>query len=193
MQEPIRLVVGLGNPGSEHEGNRHNVGFWFLQLLARQYGGQFKAESKFHGAACRVMVGGSECWLLQPATFMNRSGQAVSSLARYFKIAPEQMLVVHDELDLPVGTTRLKWSGGSGGHNGLKDIISAMNGRDFWRLRVGIGHPGDSRLVTDYVLKNPSRSDEGKIMETLEEAAVLFPKLLAGEQQQMMHRLHSDE
>jgi PTH1 family peptidyl-tRNA hydrolase len=193
MQEPIRLVVGLGNPGSEHEWNRHNVGFWFLQLLARQYSGQFKAESKFHGAACRIMVDGSECWLLQPTTFMNRSGQAVSSLARYFKIAPEQMLVAHDELDLPVGTTRLKWSGGAGGHNGLKDIISAMNGRDFWRLRVGIGHPGDSRLVTDYVLKNPSRSDEAKIMETLEEAAVLFPKLLAGEQQQVMHRLHSDD
>ena len=193
MQEPIRLVVGLGNPGSEHAGNRHNVGFWLLQLLACQYGGQFKAESKFHGAACRVMVDGSECWLLQPATFMNRSGQAVSSLARYFKIAPEQMLVVHDELDLPVGTTRLKWSGGSGGHNGLKDIISAMNGPGFWRLRVGIGHPGDSRLVTDYVLKNPSRSDENKIMETLEEAAALFPQLLSGEQQQVMHRLHSDE
>ncbi len=193
MQDPIRLVVGLGNPGSEYVGHRHNVGFWLLDLLARQYGGQFKAEAKFHGVACRIMVEGEECWLLQPTTFMNRSGQAVSSLARYFKIAPEQLLVVHDELDLPVGTTRLKWSGGAGGHNGLRDIISAVNGRDFWRLRVGIDHPGERRLVTDYVLKNPSKSDASRIVETLDEVAALLPLLVAGEQQKVMHRLHSDD
>ncbi len=192
MQAPIRLVVGLGNPGSEYAGNRHNVGFWLLQLLARQYGGQFKSESRFFGEACRISVKGDECWLLKPTTFMNRSGQAVSSLARYFKITPEQMLVAHDELDLPVGTTRLKWSGGAGGHNGLRDIISAMNGPDFWRLRVGIDHPGDSRLVSDYVLKNPSRSDEEKIIQTLEEVTDLLPQLVSGEQQSVMRRMHSD-
>jgi PTH1 family peptidyl-tRNA hydrolase len=193
MSNPIRLVVGLGNPGPEYEETRHNTGFWFVDLLARRYQGQFKKESKFFGEACRITVNGRECWLLKPTTFMNRSGQSVSSLARYYKIPLEQVLVAHDELDMPAGTARLKWSGGAGGHNGLRDIVSAMDGRDFWRLRIGIDHPGDSRQVVDYVLKNPSREHAAAIHTALEAAADSFPQMLAGEQQRVMNRLHTKQ
>ncbi len=190
MSNPIRLVVGLGNPGPEYQETRHNAGFWFVDLIARRYNGQFKKESKFFGDACRIMVGGGECWLLKPGTFMNRSGQSVSSLARYFKIPLEQVLVAHDELDLPAGSVRLKWSGGAAGHNGLRDIVSAMDGSDFWRLRIGINHPGDSGQVVDYVLKNPSREDASAIHSALEAAAEALPEIVRGDYQRVMNRLH---
>ena len=191
MTSPVRLVVGLGNPGAEYEDTRHNAGFWFVDSLAERYGGQFKVESKFSGQACRIRVDGEECWLLKPATFMNRSGQSVSGLAKYFKIPLQQILVVHDELDLPAGTVRLKKGGGAGGHNGLRDIMSAMGGGDFWRLRVGISHPGNAREVVDYVLRRPSREDADAIHAALAEVEKLFPQIVAGERQLVMNRLHS--
>ncbi len=190
MSHPIRLVVGLGNPGAEYEETRHNAGFWFVDSLADRYGSQFKVESRFNGLACRIRVEGEECWLLKPATFMNRSGQSVSGLAKYFKIPVQQILVVHDELDLPAGTVRLKKGGGAGGHNGLRDIMNAMGGGDFWRLRVGISHPGNAREVVDYVLRRPSREDAEAIYAALAEAEKLFPQIVVGEQQLVMNRLH---
>ncbi len=160
-------------------------------MLARRYGGEFKVESRFHGLACRVRVEGDECWLLKPSTFMNRSGQSVSSLAKYFKIGVPQILVAHDELDLPVGDTRLKKGGGHGGHNGLRDIVSAMGSNEFWRLRIGIDHPGDKDMVVDYVLSNPSRDDALAIESGLEKVSDLLPKIVQGETQSVMKDLHT--
>ena len=187
----IRLIVGLGNPGSQYEETRHNAGFWFVDLLARRHGGVFKNESKFHGQSCRIGVAGRECWLLKPTTFMNRSGQSVSSLANYFKIPLEQILVAHDELDLSPGVLRLKQGGGHAGHNGLRDIMSAMGGRDFWRLRIGIDHPGNARQVVDYVLGRPSRQDADAIGDALDEGERALENILDGEFQRAMNRLHS--
>ena len=191
MTPPIRLIVGLGNPGPRYEGTRHNAGFLLTDLIARRHGGTFKSESRFHGQVCRIRSEGRECWLLMPATYMNRSGQSVSSLANYFKIAPEEMLVAHDELDLPAGAVRLKQGGGHAGHNGLRDIISALGGRDFWRLRLGIGRPEDSREVVDYVLSRPSRADADALEQAVTSAAEVLPEILAGEFQRAMHRLHT--
>ena len=191
MASSIQLVVGLGNPGGQYELNRHNTGFWFVDLLARRYGGEFKVESKFHGSACRIRIDGEECWLLKPSTYMNGSGQSVSSLAKYFKIDVSQILVAHDELDLAAGEVRLKKAGGHAGHNGLRDIISAMGSKDFWRLRIGIDHPGDRDRVVDYVLGNPSRSDAVAIESSLGRAEDLFPRILQGEFQSVMKDLHS--
>jgi peptidyl-tRNA hydrolase, PTH1 family len=184
------MVVGLGNPGRQYEGNRHNTGFWFVDLLARRHGGEFKIESRFYGSVCRIRVGSSECWLLKPSTYMNRSGQSVSSLAKYFKLDISQILVAHDELDVLAGEVRLKRGGGHAGHNGLRDIISAMDSKDFWRMRIGIDHPGERSLVVDYVLGNPSRDDAIAIESSLGRAADLFPQILAGEYQSVMNELH---
>jgi len=192
VQSSIQLIVGLGNPGRQYQKTRHNAGFWFADLLARRYGGDLKAESKFFGEVCRIRVDSAECWLLKPATFMNRSGQSVSSLANYFKIPREQILVAHDELDLVAGQARLKQGGGHAGHNGLRDIISAIGGRDFWRLRIGINHPGDRDMVVDYVLGDPSRDDANAISDVLDDAVELLPMILAGEGQAVMNRLHQD-
>jgi len=191
MTSPVRLIVGLGNPGARYEGTRHNAGFLLVDLLARRHGGSFKSESRFYGQVCRISLQGRECWLLRPSTYMNRSGQSVSSLANYFKIAPEQMLVAHDELDLSAGAARLKQGGGHAGHNGLRDIISALGGRDFWRLRLGIGRPEDGRQVVDYVLGRPSREDAAALEQAVVSAADLLPEILAGEFQRAMHQLHT--
>ncbi|MCG8429231.1 MAG: aminoacyl-tRNA hydrolase [Chromatiales bacterium] len=189
--EPIRLIVGLGNPGAKYEQTRHNAGFWFVDLLARQYNAAFKVESKFHGMAARIVVGGEDCWLLKPNTFMNRSGQSVSSLAKYYKISLAQMLVAHDELDMPPGVVRLKQGGGHAGHNGLRDIMSAMGGRDFWRYRIGIDHPGSSKDVADYVLTRPSKDDAVRIEGAIDEAASQLPLLVEGAFSKVMNRLHT--
>ncbi len=186
----IALIAGLGNPGAQYEDTRHNAGFWFAELLAQRFGGHFKSESRFHGAVCRIRVAGEACWLLKPSTFMNRSGRSVSSLARYYRIPVEKVLVVHDELDLPAGELRLKRGGGHAGHNGLRDIMSAMGG-GFLRLRIGIDHPGDRNRVSDYVLSRPSRGDHDRICAGLERAADVLPLVVAGELQKAMHRLHS--
>lgn len=191
MSEPaIRLIVGLGNPGPEYEATRHNVGFWFVDALASSQGEVFRAEARFFGALCRLTIGGADLRLLRPATYMNRSGQSVAAVSRYFDIPPEQMLVAHDELDLPAGTVRLKQGGGHAGHNGLRDIISALGSRDFWRLRIGIDHPGDRHLVTNYVLGRPSREDAALIVDRLRDAEGALGDLLAGRFQLAMNRLH---
>ena len=187
----IRIVVGLGNPGPQYEATRHNTGFWFVDMLAHRHGGVFRAETRFHGLLATISVAGTECRLLKPATFMNRSGQAVLSLAHYFKIPPEQILVAHDELDLPAGVVRLKQGGGHAGHNGLRDTMAALGSRDFYRLRIGIDHPQDRSRVVDYVLSRPSRSDEEAIVSALEDAAGALPEILGGQFQKAMHRLHS--
>ncbi len=187
----IQLIVGLGNPGPDYDRTRHNAGFWFVDALARQRGVSLRHENKFHGEAERIQLDGHECRLLKPLTYMNRSGQSVSALARFYRIPPESILVVHDELDLPVGTARLKTGGGHGGHNGLRDIISALGGNGFMRLRLGVGHPGHKDQVVDYVLKKPSREDERLIEESIDDALGVVPQLLAGEIERAMHQLHS--
>ncbi len=189
-ERAIRLIVGLGNPGPQYEATRHNVGFWFVDALASGHGEVFRAEARFFGALCRLTVGGADLRLLRPSTYMNRSGQSVAAVSRYFDIPPEQMLVAHDELDLPAGTLRLKQGGGHAGHNGLRDIIDALGSRDFWRLRIGIDHPGDRHLVTNYVLGRPSRDDASLIVDRLRDAEGALGDLLAGRFQLAMNRLH---
>ena len=193
-ESPIRCVIGLGNPGDRYAGTRHNAGFWFVDQLARHYGGIFRGEAKFFGEVCRIVVGGRECWLFKPMTYMNRSGQAVGAFARFYKLAPEELLVAHDELDLPPGAVKLKKGGGHGGHNGLRDITSALGGDNaFLRLRVGIGHPGHKDAVVDYVLSRPSNDDVQAVLQALERALPRVPELLAGDTQKAMHRLHSGD
>jgi PTH1 family peptidyl-tRNA hydrolase len=190
-QTGIRLVVGLGNPGPQYEATRHNVGYWFADALAARNAGRFRLETKFHGLLCRVAIGGADLRLLKPTTYMNRSGHSVAAVIRYFDIAPEHALVAHDDLDLPVGSVRLKRGGGHAGHNGLRDIINGLGSRDFWRLRIGIDHPGDRRQVVGYVLSRPTRDDEGRILDALEEAEGCVPDLMDGGFQRAMNRLHS--
>lgn len=188
----LQLVVGLGNPGAEHVLTRHNAGFWFADALAERFGGRFSPERKYHGDVCRIGIDGCDLRLLKPATFMNRSGQAVQSLASYLKLPPEAILVVHDDLDLPVGELRLKWSGGHGGHNGLRDIINHI-GPNFRRLRIGIGHPGDSREVIDYVLERARPDEEQQIMQAVGRGVELLPDVLEHGMEHAMHRLHTRE
>ncbi|NKN32175.1 aminoacyl-tRNA hydrolase [Marichromatium bheemlicum] len=187
----IRLIVGLGNPGAQYEATRHNVGFWFVDALARSANADFRPESRFHGALCRCVVGGYDLRLLKPSTYMNHSGRSVAAVAHYFDIPTERILIAHDELDLPVGTVRLKQGGGHAGHNGLRDSISALGGRDFWRLRIGIDHPGDRSLVTGYVLGRPSGADRQAIDGALCDAERVLEQLLQGRFQQVMNHLHA--
>ncbi len=188
----IKLIVGLGNPGSEYRGTRHNAGADFVEELARQCGTSLQAESKFFGLAGRVTLSGHDLRLLIPTTFMNRSGQAVAAMAGFFKIAPEEILVVHDELDIPPGTARFKRGGGHGGHNGLRDIVPALgNNKDFYRLRIGIGHPGHASRVTGYVLGAPSQVDRTRMDACIDEAIAALPLLLNGDGTKAMTRLHS--
>jgi PTH1 family peptidyl-tRNA hydrolase len=190
--QPIRLIVGLGNPGKEYEETRHNAGFWFVDLLARRHGVSFKSESRYLGQTSRLVLHGRECRLLKPATYMNRSGQSVTSLAGYYRLGPQEILVAHDELDLPAGAIRLKSGGGHAGHNGLRDIINAGGSRDFKRLRIGIDHPQERGAVVDYVLSRPSKADRQAIEQALEAAADCLEDILAGNLQKAMHRLHTD-
>jgi PTH1 family peptidyl-tRNA hydrolase len=192
MAEPgIRLIVGLGNPGPEYEATRHNVGFWLVEAIAADHSGAFRLEPKFHGLLTRTILSGQELRLLKPATYMNRSGQSVAAVVRYFDVTPGQILVLHDELDLPVGALRLKLGGGHAGHNGLRDIINVLGTRDFWRLRIGIDHPGEKHLVTNYVLGRPNRGDEGLVRDRFPDAQGALPDLIAGEFQRAMNRLHT--
>lgn len=191
---PIRLIVGLGNPGSDYETTRHNAGFWLVDALARHAGVTLSRESRFYGLAGRTRLGGNEIWLLEPQTFMNRSGQAVGALARFFKIAPDEVLVVHDELDLPPGAAKLKRGGSSGGHNGLKDITAALGTQDYWRLRLGIGHPralGLQQPVVDFVLHRPRKEEQDAIDAAIDRSLAVMPLLCEGKPEQAMLRLHS--
>jgi peptidyl-tRNA hydrolase, PTH1 family len=186
----IALIVGLGNPGPDYAATRHNVGFWLVDSLAERGGAVFKAEGRFHGELCRLTLDGCDLRLLKPATYMNHSGRSVAAVARYFEIPPERILIAHDELDLPVGTMRLKQGGGHAGHNGLRDTVACLGTRDFWRLRIGIDHPGDRSLVTPYVLGRPSREDAIRIEDALQEARGALGDLLEGRFQPAMNRLH---
>jgi PTH1 family peptidyl-tRNA hydrolase len=188
----IKLIVGLGNPGSEYRGTRHNAGADFSEALARVTGITLRAESRFFGLAGQLTLAGHELRLLIPTTFMNRSGKAVAAMATFYKIAPQQILVAHDELDIPPGSARFKRGGGHGGHNGLRDIIPALgNDNDFYRLRIGIGHPGHASRVTGYVLGAPSAEDRLRIDASISEAISALPLLLAGDEIKAMTRLHS--
>lgn len=191
MASRIQLIVGLGNPGAQYEQTRHNAGFWFVEAVARHLGGSFRSESKFHGEACKLRLGGEELWLLKPMTFMNRSGQAVAALSRFYKIAPDAILVAHDELDLPPGDIRLKTGGGHGGHNGLRDTIAQLGTRDFQRLRIGIGHPGHSSQVTGYVLGKAPADERQQIETALDSALDVLELAVSGEMQKAMNRLHA--
>jgi PTH1 family peptidyl-tRNA hydrolase len=186
----LRIVVGLGNPGPEHLATRHNAGFWFVDELARRHGGRLKPERRYSGEAGRVTVEGVELWLLKPMTYMNRSGQAIRALCDYLQVPACEVLVAHDDLDLPPGTVRLKRGGGAGGHNGLKDTISHL-GEDFWRLRLGIGRPQHREEVIGYVLRRPSLDDELAINDAIALAADEFPRLLAAGAERVMNKLHA--
>jgi PTH1 family peptidyl-tRNA hydrolase len=187
----IRLIVGLGNPGKEYAGTRHNAGFWWVDELARSHSVRFKADSKFHGLVTRATLHGHEVCLLKPQTFMNISGRAVGAVAQFYKIEPAQILVVHDELDLPPGSAKLKLGGGHGGHNGLKDIIAHLGTKDFWRLRLGIGHPGERAEVSNYVLNAPRKEEQVLIEDAIQRAQEVAPLIIAGKLEAAMLKLHS--
>ena len=187
----IRLLVGLGNPGPEYQHTRHNAGQWLLTALAARHGCELVSEKRFFGACARIDIGGQELRLLVPATFMNRSGQAVAAVANFFKIAPREILVAHDELDLPAGVARLKQGGGHGGHNGLRDTISALgNNADFLRLRLGIGHPGSKDLVTGYVLSRAPQSEQAALLGAIDASMAVLPEVVSGDIPGAMNRLH---
>ncbi len=190
MSSGINCIVGLGNPGGRYAGTRHNAGYWLVDALSRRYQGSFRTESKFFAEVCKITVVGKDCWLLKPTTFMNRSGMSVSALAHFYKIHIENLLLVHDELDLDPGVVRLKQGGGHGGHNGLRDTAAAMNSKDFYRLRLGIGHPGHRDQVTDYVLSRPTRDEQQQIEKAIDAAADQIKGLLNGDYQQVMNELH---
>jgi len=185
----LRMIVGLGNPGPEHQLTRHNAGFWFVDLLARRHGGEFRDYRKYSGELARVTIAERELMLLKPTTYMNRSGLSVRQLSDFFKVPPEEILVVYDELDLPVGALRLKKGGGHGGHNGLRDVIAHL-GDGFWRMRIGIGHPGNRTEVIDYVLTRAPRAEEDLILEAVTTAADAMPLLLDQGAERFMTKLH---
>lgn len=188
----LKLIVGLGNPGSEYAHTRHNAGFWFVDRLAEASGVRFAHDAKLHGETVRASFGGASLWLLKPATFMNRSGQSITAALRYYKIEPAEMLVAHDELDLPAGTSRLKFDGGHGGQNGLRDTFAHLGHGKFHRLRIGIGHPGNKDKVTPWVLGRPGRDDEIAIQRSLDAALDQLPLLLRGDFAEAMKRLHTN-
>jgi PTH1 family peptidyl-tRNA hydrolase len=186
----LSIIVGLGNPGPEHRLTRHNAGFWFVDALARAHGAQFRSHSRYQGEVARVEVGGRELTLLKPQTYMNRSGISVRSLVDYTKAPVAEVLVVHDELDLPPGTARLKLGGGHGGHNGLRDTITHC-GADFWRLRIGIGHPGDRDQVIDYVLQRAAPAEEQAIVASVGASLEALPVFVRDGAEKAMNMLHT--
>lgn len=189
MPACIRLVVGLGNPGPDYSETRHNAGFWFCERLADQLGVSLGREPRFHGLAGHGRF--PDVWLLLPQTFMNRSGQAVGTLARFHRIDPAEILVVHDELDIPPGQLRLKFGGGLGGHNGLKDISAHLGTQDYWRLRIGIGHPGDRNEVVNFVLKPPRREEREEIDQAIGRGLELWPLIAKADWNAAMQRANA--
>jgi len=192
MAHPLRLVVGLGNPGSRYRDTRHNAGAWFTERLGADQRAQFRTEPKFHGAVAKA---DADVRLLIPDTFMNRSGIAVAALARFYRIAPDEILVAHDELDLKPGSIKLKFGGGSAGHNGLKDVNAQLASGDYWRLRIGIGHPRDLQLseqqVVDYVLHPPARDEQTLVDAAIGRALAVWPAMMAGDMERAMLELHT--
>lgn len=189
----IRLIAGLGNPGPEYEQTRHNAGFWWVDEAARLLGTSLQMERSHFGLVGRANVGGQSVWLVEPQTFMNRSGQAVASVARFFKIAPQEVLVVHDELDLPPGEAKLKKGGGHAGHNGLRDIHSQLGSPDCWRLRLGIGHPGNRLEVANWVLKKPSPDDRIAIAQAMDRSLKALSLLIEGEMDKATALIHTSK
>jgi PTH1 family peptidyl-tRNA hydrolase len=187
---PLSIIAGLGNPGPEHQLTRHNAGFWFVDALARAQGAQFRSHSRYHGEICRVALDGREIVLLKPHTYMNRSGLAIRALLDYIKAPVGELLVVHDELDLPPGAARFKLGGGHGGHNGLRDTITHC-GADFWRLRLGIGHPGDRSQVIDYVLQRASAADEDAIVASVRTSLDALSIFARDGSEKAMNALHT--
>ncbi len=187
---PLRIIVGLGNPGPEHQVTRHNAGFWFVDLLARRHGAEFRDYRKYSGETARINISGQDLVLLKPTTYMNRSGLSVRQVCDFYKVAADEVLVAHDELDLPVGTVRLKHGGGHGGHNGLRDTIAHI-GEMFWRLRLGVGHPGNKADVIDYVLTRAPRAEEDLIFDAVNMSADSMPLLIEQGAERAMTKLHS--
>ncbi len=189
----IRLLVGLGNPGAEYEATRHNAGFWWLDAVARQLAAPLRVERAYHGRMARTTVQGSAVWLLEPQTYMNVSGKSVAALARFYKIEPDEILVAHDELDLPPGEMKLKFAGGHAGHNGLRDIHAQLGSSDYWRLRLGIGHPGVKSEVVNYVLARPSTEHREAIDACIARSLDALASLLQGDMAQATLRLHTSK
>ena len=184
----IKLIVGLGNPGDKYAATRHNAGFWFVDAVAAQNNIKLALDAKMFGIVGKL---NQDVWLLKPTTFMNASGKAVAALANYYKITPAEILVVHDELDLPTGTAKLKFGGGHGGHNGLRDIHATLGTADYWRLRIGIDHPGDRNEVINYVLKAPSKQEMDGLEDSIHAGAGVVPFLLTGDFDAAMLKLHT--
>lgn len=191
MADPLRLIAGLGNPGSGYLRTRHNVGFWLVDRLALEAGARFALDSRLRVELARIEIAGQPVTLLKPMSFMNASGAPVAATLRYFRIEPEQMLVVHDDLDLPPGTARLKYDGGHGGQNGLRDLFRHVGHGRFHRLRLGIGHPGHRDQVTPWVLGRPTAGDEAAILRAMDEALAVLPLAVAGNVEEAMKRLHT--
>ena len=192
METPVELIVGLGNPGSNYDRTRHNAGADLVLELAKSYQVAMKHESKFFGDTAKINIDGRDVRLLIPTTFMNRSGQSVAALARFYQVPVEAILVVHDELDIAPGSARFKKGGGHGGHNGLRDIVQSLgNNKSFARLRIGIGHPGDARQVADYVLKKASPSDQQLISNSIDDALRTLPLAISGQWERAMTALHT--
>jgi len=189
----IKLFVGLGNPGAEYEATRHNAGFWWVDALASELKLSLVSDRSYHGRVARTTLGGQTVWLLEPQTFMNVSGKSVAALARFFKIQPEEILVVHDELDVVPGQAKLKFGGSHAGHNGLRDIHAQLGTGDYWRLRLGIGHPGVKAEVINWVLKKPSPDQRDAIEECIERTLKAVPALLAGEMDKATATIHTSK
>jgi PTH1 family peptidyl-tRNA hydrolase len=187
---PLKLVVGLGNPGREYARTRHNAGWWLVDELAARSSGSWRHDAREHTELARIDVAGTQLWLLKPSAFMNRSGGPVAAVAKFYGIEPGEILVAHDDIDLPPGVARLKHGGGHGGHNGVRDVIAHL-GADFWRLRLGVGHPGSKDLVLDAVLDRPTQAEQQAIDEALSRALEIMPELLRSGAQKAMHSLHS--
>lgn len=189
----IKLFVGLGNPGTEYEATRHNAGFWWLEALAREWKVPLVHDRSYHGLVARTSVHGQSVWLLEPRTFMNLSGKAVAALARFYKIAPEEILVAHDELDVVPGQAKLKFGGSHAGHNGLRDIHAQLGTGDYWRLRLGIGHPGVKAEVINWVLKKPAPEQRAAMEECMERTLKAVPAMLAGEMDKATLLVHTSK
>lgn len=191
--KPIKLIVGLGNPGIKYAQTRHNAGFFFIDALCEKYQFSLKDHKKFQGYADKVNIAGQDIWLLKPETFMNHSGRAVASIANFYKITPEEILVIYDELDLPVGTAKIKKGGGHGGHNGLRDIIGLTGSNDFYRIRLGIGHPGHKSKVLSWVLNRASQDDGISIDLAITKSLNVIEDLIQGHLEKAMKELHTKD
>lgn len=192
MPIAIKLIVGLGNPGPEHTETRHNAGFWCIDQFAENQDVQFKQQSKFQAEVAQLRLSGKDYWLMKPQTFMNHSGRAVQAMMSFYKIDVEELLVIHDEIDLPPGTVRFKKGGGHGGQNGLRDIINSIGSPNFARLRIGVGHPGDKHKVVNHVLGRANKADQENINLAIERAVKTLPLIISGKTQKAMNELHSE-